>query len=338
MGRFANGVESDDHGTDGHSSDDNVAGSGQRDSHIPTPDRNDILPFAEIPESSSGSPRPRTTLLHRRTALSIKVYSGLQPVAGPDGPHHLEDREMKRFLVLLVGSALIVTSGGVANADMIYVNATVRDFTTTHADFDQSIIAQDYAIVGSLGSAIGAGRKPVYAAAGSTATVASQASFNQWWTDNSYSTTIPIALDNGMAGPGGIYTYDDSTFFPIDGQLRGNERRPHNYHFTVEMHTSFMYQTGQVFQYTADDDLFVYVNDKLVVDGGGVWPARSYSVNLDTLGLTPGQVYAYDIFFAERHTVDSRLRFDAAMVPVPGAVLLGALGLTAAGLQLRKHA
>jgi len=104
------------------------------------------------------------------------------------------------------------------------------------------------------------------------------------------------------------------------------------------MHTSFMYQTGQVFEYKADDDLFVYINDELVVDGGGVSPARSYSVDLDALGLTPGEVYAYDIFFAERHTVDSHLRFDMAMVPVPGAVLLGVLGLAAAGLKLRKHA
>lgn len=245
---------------------------------------------------------------------------------------------MKRFLVLFVGSVSILGAAGDANADMIYVNATVRDFTTTHADFDESIIAEDYAIVGSLGSAIGAGRKPVYAAAGSTATVDSQASFDQWWTDNSYSTTIQIALDNGMVGPGGIYTYENSTFFPIDGILRGNEGRPHNYHFTVEMHTSFMYQTGQVFEYKADDDLFVYINDELVVDGGGVSPARSYSVDLDALGLTPGEVYAYDIFFAERHTVDSHLRFDMAMVPVPGAVLLGVLGLAAAGLKLRKHA
>ena len=42
-----------------------------------------------------------------------------------------------------------------------------------------------------------------------------------------------------------IYTYSNSSYFPIDGMLLGNQGRPHNYHFTTEIHTVFTYQAGQ---------------------------------------------------------------------------------------------
>jgi fibro-slime domain-containing protein len=58
---------------------------------------------------------------------------------------------------------------------------------------------------------------------------------------------------------------------------------------------------------TGDDDIWVFINDKLVLDQGGVLPPRTGTINLDTLSLTPGQTYDFDLFFAERHTVQSNL-------------------------------
>ena len=31
------------------------------------------------------------------------------------------------------------------------------------------------------------------------------------------------------------YSFSDSQYFPIDGELFGNEGNPHNYHFTSEL-------------------------------------------------------------------------------------------------------
>jgi len=242
-------------------------------------------------------------------------------------------------MLLRMGTVLAVALAvpGAVNADIMNVNVTVRDFSPiTHPDFEYTV-AEDY---GFVGTTIGADRKPVYVgAAGGTPTTHGQTYFDQWYNDVpgiNLSTPVTLAFDNGLLEPGGIYTFYTETFFPIDDMLLGNEYNAHNYHFTMEMHTQFAYQPGQVFDYRSDDDLFVFINDQLVVDLGGTAPARERTLSLNTLGLTPGEIYHYDLFFAERHTVDSVLRMQTAVVPVPAALLLGMLGLGAAGWRLRK--
>lgn len=247
---------------------------------------------------------------------------------------------MKKLIRICVVAGLVLAATGVVDADIISVEARVRDFSpSTHPDFQQSNTLPD---PGFVGTTIGPGRKPDYVAVGPTLTTTSKVLFDQWYNDTpgiNMATNITLPFDNGMSEPGGIYTFSDWNFFPIDGMLLGDYGTSgHNYHFTVELHTQFQYQPGQTFAYSSDDDLFVFINDQLVVDHGGVYPARTSTVNLDILGLTPGGIYNYDIFFAERNTVDSVFCMDTALVPVPGAVLLGMLGLSVAGVKLRKHA
>jgi fibro-slime domain-containing protein len=116
----------------------------------------------------------------------------------------------------------------------------------------------------------------------------------------------------------GIYTYDNQNFFPIDGQLFGNETNPHNYHFTYEIHTRFAYNPGDVFRFTGDDDLWVFINGRLGIDLGGVHAPESAEINLDaqatTLGIEPGKSYDLDFFFAERHTTQSTFRIDTTLI------------------------
>ncbi len=223
----------------------------------------------------------------------------------------------KYFLVSLVLFGLIVSPGLILAAEpTITLPVTIRDFHgvgwsgsdgySAHPDFEANIVSDLNIVKTDLGS----DKKPVYNDLDSNPSIHNGATgFNQWYNDTaninqSKADSLTFNWD------GSKYVYTNSNFFPIDNQLLGNDGRNHNYHFTMELHSKFTYETGQNFSFTGDDDLWLFINDKLVIDLGGVHAAQSASVNLDTLGLTPGETYDFDLFFAERHTTQSNFKAE----------------------------
>ncbi|APR78810.1 Multiple EGF-like-domain protein 3 precursor [Minicystis rosea] len=200
--------------------------------------------------------------------------------------------------------------------DEITIAATARDFHADHQDFEGSALGLDLGIVEPL---LGADGKPVYAAHPSTPTTSGKASFDRWFRDVpgvNESTSIPITLVSS-GGDEPVFRFDSQAFFPIDGQLFGNEGNPHNYHFTVEMVVDFRYRGGEVFSFRGDDDVFAFIHGHLAIDLGGVHSAESGSVDLDAVagsfGLTPGDVYTLSLFFAERHMTSSSFRVETTI-------------------------
>lgn len=87
----------------------------------------------------------------------------------------------------------------------------------------------------------------------------------------------------------------------------------HNFGFTMKFQAKFEYVRGQKFEFKGDDDVWVFINNRLVVDIGGQHAEVSGAVDLDTLGLTEGKEYPFHIFYVERHTSSSNFMMRTSM-------------------------
>ena len=187
------------------------------------------------------------------------------------------------------------------------LTATIRDFHITFPDMNHDGIAE----TGIVATALGPDDKPVYAHTGPTATVSGPDTFVDWYNDVpgvNISTSLDIPLTTADSTKS-VYAYTNTAFFPIDNQLFGNEGQPHNYAFTAEVATRFVYNGGETFTFSGDDDVFVFINRTLAIDLGGIHSIMSQTVDLDAqadqLGMVKGGIYPMHIFFAERHPIGS---------------------------------
>jgi fibro-slime domain-containing protein len=141
----------------------------------------------------------------------------------------------------------------------------------------------------------------------------------------------------------GQYVFDSTPaggFYPLNGLgwvASGQESAADctgspNVSFTSETHFWFEYQGGESFEFVGDDDLWVFVNGRLLLDLGGLHTPRTASFTLGPvadvpagtasvqnqvtdpttfaveLGLTIGGVYEVSMFHAERNQCGSNFK------------------------------
>jgi len=151
--------------------------------------------------------------------------------------------------------------------------------------------------------------------------------------------TLTFTLQDADAG---VYTFVDPAvgsgdpgFFPINGRGFGGpdfggkdpvqpyngdggwtftNPENHNYAFALEMHRDFTYTPGLFFEFTGDDDVWVFIDGQLQLDLGGIHGAVSGSIDLSSLGFEEGSRHRLSFFYAERHVTASNIRISTNLV------------------------
>lgn len=190
----------------------------------------------------------------------------------------------------------------------------VRDFDDSHPDFEKFVGDGELGIVTS---ALGTDGKPVYASTGTTRHTTGRTNFDQWFR-NVPGVNVAVEYDVPFVETSGRLLFESNAFFPIDGRGRGNQGRAHNFHFTFELHNEFVYRGGEVFSFSGDDDLWVFVNGRLAIDLGGVHDTKRGAIDFDAraadLGIVKGSMYELAVFQAERHTPGSNFRIETSVL------------------------
>jgi fibro-slime domain-containing protein len=141
-----------------------------------------------------------------------------------------------------------------------------------------------------------------------------------------------------------IKRFRDYNFEQRDGQDQLKSKL-HNYHFTLETAFTFTYEGDEYFTFEGDDDLWIFIDGKLVIDLGGLHRSARQSLDLrlanwrnravdkstklvlklrEDLGiehnegdvelvLHKGQQYQLNLFFADRHTFDSNFSIETSL-------------------------
>lgn len=127
-----------------------------------------------------------------------------------------------------------------------------------------------------------------------------------------------------------IYNYgegDSQGFFPLDDVTHDDQsvnELEHNFHFTLHCDGMFEYykSNNYFFDFSGDDDVYLYMNNALVLDLGGAHLPASGKVyvndlieqgiikNEDGTAIEEGDIISFDFFYMERHSTASNLKVN----------------------------
>ncbi|MCK5617497.1 hypothetical protein KAR91_87345, partial [Candidatus Pacearchaeota archaeon] len=223
---------------------------------------------------------------------------------------------------------------------------TIYDFSHNAANFgeggssDEDYFVSDYLV----------NKKPYWdGVGGETSTLSNLDDFNLWWTEalnsnkglSHYNLEVPWICKDDVDG---VFELNSDHFFPFDtGALGSGDQsmadctcttcsiydlpspaNEHNWYFTLQYHTTCRHVPGMTLYFKASDDLFVAINDRVIIERGGfyvnkpseteitfnvngtvtvhyIWAEPAKNDETYNFQLAPDSLYDFDLFYAQRH-------------------------------------
>jgi fibro-slime domain-containing protein len=197
---------------------------------------------------------------------------------------------------------------GHPEADTIELVGVVRDFLSSHPDFDV-VPPEGYGqYMWNIATELGEQGRPVYEGGGykvlsqahdaegrpicwticdpdagdtpavpdnpDTGSIASAETFDEWFRDiPGINQSSLVFLTGVMRDDGeyeGLYEINLPQFYPIDGLLLGNDGDDHNNFFTFTISASFTHDVSKnyILMFKSDDDAYVFLEGPMLPEGG----------------------------------------------------------------------
>lgn len=155
------------------------------------------------------------------------------------------------------------------------------------------------------------GDTPAVQGSPDTGSIESGETFSEWFRDipgvnlSTFVTVSGPLRDDGEYE--GMYEFNIPQFYPIDDMLLGNDSN-HNHFFTYQIVAEFVYDAsaGYELYFKSDDDAWVFVDQQMVADLGGINGSSEQWIEIDRLELVDGETYRIRFLKTDRSDASSR--------------------------------